>query len=111
MKYINAPLEWFYSDKFSYWQKTRGKVVVYVSRLMDGYQVQLYYRGQLSYCELEARTSDEGENGYLKMFVLGEIWLDKHSTGDSEKVKNDSFHIANPSGVWIKNRKEKNYWI
>ncbi|HMG14964.1 MAG TPA: hypothetical protein VK590_05935 [Saprospiraceae bacterium] len=111
IKYINAPHEWFYSDTFDYWQKTRGKVVVYVSRLMYGYQVQLYYRGKLSYCELEARTSDQDETGYLKMFVLGEIWLDKYSDGNSEKIRNDSFHIANPKGFWISNHEEKKYWI
>lgn len=108
---INAPQGWFYSEKFDYWQKTRDKVVVYVSRLLYGYQVQLYYRGQISFCELEARTSDVDETGYLKMFVLGEIWLDKYSDGDSEKINNDDFHIANPKGVWIENREEKNYWI
>jgi hypothetical protein len=111
IKHINAPLGWFYSDKFGYWQKTRGKVVVYVSELIYGFQVQLYYRGQISFCELEARTSDQDETGYLKMFVLGEIWLDKYNDGNSEKINNDSFHIANPKGVWIENREEKNYWI
>jgi hypothetical protein len=111
IKHINAPLGWFYSDKFDYWQKTRGEVVVYVSSLIYGFQVQMYYRGKISFCELEARTSDQDEFGYLKMFVLGEIWLDKYSDGDSDKINNDSFHIANPKGVWIENHEEKNYWI
>ena len=110
-KYIKAPLGWFYSDTFNYWQKTNDRVVVYVSQLLYGYQVQLYYRGQISFCELEARTNDTSQTGYLKMFVLGEAWLDKYSNGDSELIQNDAFHISNPNGVWIKNAEEKNYWI
>jgi len=111
MKNITAPLGWFYSEKFNYWQKTKGKVVVYVSRLIFGYQAQLYYRGQLGFCELEVRTNSKGEAGYLKMFVLAEIWLEKYQDGDSEKISKDIYHISNPNGVWLENHNDKKYLI
>jgi chitinase len=108
---IQAPNGWFYSEKFNYWQKTEGRVVAYVTELICGYQVQLYHRGQIGFCELEARTNDNTKEGYKKMFMLGEMWLLTYSDGDFEKINNDKFHISNPNGVWIKNREEKNYWI
>jgi hypothetical protein len=108
---IEAPSDWFYSEKFNYWQKTEGRVVAYVSEIIYGYQVQLYHRGQISFCELEARTNNKTQEGYKKLFFLAEMWLLIYSDGDFEKINNDNYHIANPNGVWGKNRVEKNYWI
>lgn len=110
-KNIHTPEGWFYSDKFNYWQKTEGRVVAYVSQIIYGFQVQLYHRGQISFCELEARTDNNTETGYKKLFFLAEMWLLIYSDGDFQKIQNDTYHISNPNGVWVKNREEKNYWI
>jgi hypothetical protein len=111
LKNLNAPEGWFYSEKFNYWQKVEGKVVVYISELIYGYQVQLYYKGKIDFCELEARTNMKTEKGYKKLFMIGEMWLLNYSDGDSKKIQNDQYHISNPNGVWVKNREEKKYWI
>lgn len=103
-----APEGWFYSDRYKQFQKVNNKVYVYVSRLMFGWQTQLYFRRDVSYCTLEVRTSDVSDEGLNKMFAMGEEWLDKYGD-NTENIEEDKYHISNPNGVWRNGKKE--YWI
>lgn len=101
---------WFYSKKFNHYQKVNKNVYCYVSRLIYGYMVQLYFRGETGYCELEARTADRGLEGLEKMLKLGDEWLGKYGDSSREEVWKDFFHVFNAEGAWADSKK-KAYWI
>jgi len=110
-RHITAPAGWFYSDTFNYWQRTNGRVVCYVSPIIGGFQAQLYLRGDLSMCELEVRTDKMTEQGYDRMFQIGNEWLSKYAEGHLSTMHEDLYSIKNPNGVWRKNPENKGYWI
>lgn len=100
---------WFYSYKFNHAQKVNDGVYCYVTPLLCGFNVQLYLRGDTSFCKLEARTGSETVEGLIKMFELGDQWLDKYSTGDMKEIEQDFFSISNPVGAWREGSKDN--WI
>jgi hypothetical protein len=110
IRYFDAPPGWFFSKNFQHYQKVNRGVYAYVSPLIFGWKAQLYLRGNVSSCELEARTEDVTKEGFMKMISLAEEWLNKYQDGDREKIKEDRFCIYNPNGVWIDSIK-KEYWI
>jgi hypothetical protein len=103
---------WHYNVSFNTYQKVRGRVFVYVSRLLfGGYMAQLYSRGyrEMGSCLLEIRT-----NSYEKlpqMFTFGEEWLEKYKSGDQQLIEQDTFSVSNPNGAWDITAVEKKYWI
>lgn len=101
--------DWFYSAKFNHAQRVNNQVYCYVSRLIYGYQVQLYLRGDVSYCSLEARTNDTSVQGVLKMFKMGEEWLAAYGDGNVKEINKDDFCVSNPDGVWFDDGKK--YWV
>lgn len=100
---------WFYSPKFNHAQKVNEGVYCYVSNMLYGFVVQLYMRGDTGYCQLEARSTSRDIVGALKMFELGEEWLQKYSSGDLKEIEKDFFSISNREGAWREGSKE--YWI
>lgn len=102
---------WHYNARLNVYQKVKGRVFVYVSKLLFGYMVQLYLRGRknMMICHLEARTSDPAN--LEKLFEMGEEWLEKYQDGDLNKIQQDMYSIANPDGVWGKDVHLKKYWI
>lgn len=107
-----APEGWFHSSLYNQYQRVNKKVYVYVIRNLSGWQAQLYSRGNISHCELEVRTSDSSEIGFLKMISLGDQWLETYGTDGSSDLEKDLYHIANPEGVWgMKRRDKKEFWI
>lgn len=103
---------WHYNARLNVYQKVRGNVFVYVSRMLFGsYMVQLYIRGarNMGTCQLEARTNS---SKHLElMFEMGEEWLQKYQSGDLEEIHQDHYSICNPTGVWVKDYHMKNYII
>lgn len=100
-KNIIAPLGWFYNDTINQWQKTNKELVVCVSKLLNGYQVQLYVRGQLSFSEMEARINGNEFSNCNKIFQLGNEWLEKYS---QENFNNNFFElpfIFDPNIKWL----------
>ena len=104
--YYTSPPGWFHSPLYNQYQKVNKKVYVYVMRTLYGWQVQLYRRGDTSMCELEARTCDIDEIGFLKMISLGDKWLKEYGNLETNKLMQDKFHVFNQEGVWG----EKNYY-
>lgn len=102
-----TPGGWFYSEKYRHYQKVNKGVYVYITRTLAGWQAQLYFRGEMGYCELEVRTPDRKAEGFLKMLVIAEDWLEKYADGDREKVRKDRFHVFNPNGVWADHEKKE----
>lgn len=111
MKYLPAPEGWFYSETFNYWQKTNKRVVCYVSQIIGGYQAQLYIRGDIFFCELEARIDNPSEVGFLKMFEIGSNWLSLYESGELPLIHLDDFSIRNPQGFWRERPEEKRFWV
>lgn len=89
--------DWFFSDKWNYYQRVQGKVVVYVGRMLFGqYNIQLYLKGGLSdYCALERRSENPHE-----LFEVGEEWLNEFEDGDVEKLRTHYYAPFNPEGWW-----------
>jgi len=71
----------------------------------------MYQRGNVSMCELEVRTSNTGAPGLEKMKEIAEQWLTQYADGDVDRYSKDKYNIANPNGVWGKDRGRKEYWI
>jgi hypothetical protein len=108
--YPVAPEGWFHSSLYNQYQRVNNKVYVYVIRNLYGWQAQLYSRGNISLCELEVRTSDVTENGFMKMISLGDQWLEAYGPDDSSELEKDTYHIANPDGVWgMKHRDKRSF--
>lgn len=91
---------WFFTkNEFRQYQQCRGKVACYVEKMMYIYRANLYVRGVMTMCELEARTTRE--RGPDELFEICEIWLERYQDGDLSHIhRTDPFSIANPSGVW-----------
>jgi hypothetical protein len=104
-----APEGWFYSCRFNQYQKTKGRVVVYVAPMMWGYtKAQLYLRGPCpGICDMEARHATD--RTYI--FSLGETWLRTYAHGDMEQINQDPYAIQNPEGVWNKDTHLERWWI
>lgn len=74
-KEIKAPVGWKFNHSFNYWQKTNGSLIAYISEIANGYQLLLFNNSSVNFSEQEVRTNDLSENGYNKLFVLGESIL------------------------------------
>ena len=74
-KEIKAPTGWNFNDAFNYWQKTNGNLIAYISEITNGYQLLLYNSSQVNFSEHEIKTNDITENGYKKLFSLGDTLL------------------------------------
>ncbi|WP_426455466.1 hypothetical protein ACP26L_36240 (plasmid) [Paenibacillus sp. S-38] len=82
----------------NYYQKVKGKVVVYVERMPYIYRTTLYLKGEVGVCSLEARI--ERQYGPQVLFELADSWLEKYHSGDSNLIKMDNYSIDNLQGVW-----------
>ena len=81
-----------------YYQKTNGRVVCYISiRLFDGYNLQLYKRGELGICDIEYRSKDLNE-----LVALAEEWLVTYQDGNLEDIHNHHYSPHNHEGYWVK---------
>ncbi|MFJ7982386.1 hypothetical protein ACIQ1D_19170 [Lysinibacillus xylanilyticus] len=100
---------WFYSPRFHHAQKVNQNVYCYVSNMLYGYVVQLYMRGDTGFCKLEARSSTRDLASLIKMFELGEKWLEKYSSGNTKEIDKDFFSISNSKGAWRVGSID--YWI
>jgi hypothetical protein len=89
LKCFHAPLGWLYNDMLESWQKSQNEVIVYVSNIHNGYQVQLYFKYEISFSQIEARTKDMSSKGCQRMFNLGQAWLDQYANGDVEIMEED----------------------
>ena len=78
-KEIKAPNGWNFNNAFNYWQKTNGNVIAYISEIANGYQLLLFDNAKINFSEHEIRTDDLTENGYTKLFSLGDSLLKGHS--------------------------------
>ena len=79
---------WTYSGEFNHFQKVNNKVYVYVTKQLFGRWVaQMYLRGDIGLCTLEARVNN-GEP--MKLFEIADTWLNKY--GDNiENVEEDIY--------------------
>lgn len=100
---------WFYSPEFNHAQKVNDGVYCYVSHLIFGYNVQLYIRGNVFMCELEARVDGQTVKGLHTLFQLAEDWLHQYKNGCLDEIRKDIYSVHNPDGVWFDGNKD--YWI
>jgi hypothetical protein len=112
---ITTPKDWHYNEKLDVYQKVNGRVYVYVSRLLFGYMIQLYFRGSVSengFCLCEARTENLSKEKLDLMFNMGEQWLDSYCNGKEEEINKCEYAVANPNGVWGSEKIDKKlYWL
>lgn len=81
---IKAPVGWKFNHSFNYWQKSNGSLIAYISEISSGYQLLLFDNSHLNFSEQEIKTNDKSEDGYTKLFYLGESLL----RGNSQAGKN-----------------------
>lgn len=84
---------WFFTPQFNVYQKVNKDVYCYVSRYLGFYTIQLYERGTISLCTLEARCEYDIE----RLFSIGERWLKDYETLDVEAIKENPYHISQPN--------------
>ena len=87
---------WTFSPKYRHFQKRKKEVYIYVTpQLFGRWTLQLYPKGHIGVCSLEARV-ENGEN-IEKLFALGEKWLDAYQ--DSlDGIEENNFNPFNPLG-------------
>ncbi|MGA4519247.1 hypothetical protein ACPA0F_18475 [Solibacillus silvestris] len=89
--------EWHYAEKWGYYQKTNGRVVCYIQRkLMTGYIMQLYKRGQMGICDIEYRSEDLNE-----LLQLADEWLLQYQDGNLEEIHQHYYSPHNNAGYWV----------
>ncbi|QNR70478.1 hypothetical protein IAQ67_28630 (plasmid) [Paenibacillus peoriae] len=109
---LAAQYGWHHNKRYNLYQKVNGRVFVYVTPMLWGYaQVQLYKRGysEMSVCKLELRA--ETAERYRDLFQVGEVWIQKYSSGDEKLMASDIYAVSNPKGVWGTKAEEGLYWI
>ena len=90
----DLPDGWKYNN-FGVIQKTKGRVYCYIGRQIGFYNLQLYKRKNVSYCDLEIRDTD-----IKVLFDQAEKWFEQYSDGDLEKIHSDWWSPHNPAGYW-----------
>lgn len=83
---------WFFTPTFNVYQKVNKEVYCYVSRQLGFYTVQLYQRGTIGLCTLEARS----ETNIDALFQLGEKWLEDFNEFNIEEIQSCPYYIGNP---------------
>jgi hypothetical protein len=103
-----ADPRWFFSQRWSTYQRTNGRVAVYIERHTYGaYALKLYVRGEISVCKLEARITRIGR--FSDLLALAGKWLEEYADGDMERIRQDRYFIFNPNGVWADCEKKEYY--
>lgn len=91
---------WFYTPTFNVYQQVNAEVYCYVNQCLGFYTLQLYKRGTIGLCTLEARS----EANPAALFALGEEWLKQYRDFNQEELVKSPYYIGNPaimSECWI----------
>jgi hypothetical protein len=106
------PLEdsrWYFSEKWSTYQRTGGRVAVYLERQLFGaYAIKMYLRGQINICMLEARVTRHGN--VKDLIELADYWLNLYSEGIAEQIEQDYYYVFSACGAWT-NPEAKCYYL
>lgn len=86
---------WHFSQKWNYYQKTKGRAVAYIQRYIGFYCLQVYERGALGICDIEYRTENFQE-AVDKALEFLETYQDKNKTD----MAKDYWSPYNKEGFW-----------
>lgn len=100
---------WHFTKNYGQYQKCAGRITVYVERQLFQYRANLYLRGDLTFCKLEARVVSD--RNLHKLFDLADSWMEAYVDGDMERIRQDLYSIDNPAGVWGVGVGVKKYYI
>lgn len=99
---FQTPAGWHYNKKFNLYQRVNGRVYAYIQNFIGFYNLQFYTRGNMSFCDIEARSHD-----FDKLLQQAETWLEEYKDGDISRIHANPYSPSNDNGYWMQYRYNK----